>query len=66
MNKKLLVGFQYTANIGNYESVKIQAGLERDLKPDEKYDEAYNEEFENLSDLVLDKMDEMEEEIKNK
>lgn len=57
MAKKISVSYNHTANLGNYESAKVQIGGERDLKPDEDFTEATDEEFEECFDIVMEKIE---------
>ena len=62
MKKRTIqVSFSYTANLGNYESVKIQAGIERDIEENEDKDQAYETEHDYLRDFVMTKIEELEQ-----
>ncbi len=52
MSERIKVNFSKTANLGNYESMKIEVGIERDLKPGENRGEAIDTEIEYLCDYV--------------
>ncbi len=60
-NRRLDVQITKTINIGNYESVKIQAGYAQDIGEKEEQSEVYNDMFNNvMCELVT-----LEEEIRN-
>lgn len=62
---KIIIGFSYTANLGNYESMKINLGIERDLEKGEKFDEAFQYEFSEIQEMVINKINELEDELKD-
>lgn len=51
---KINVSFSYTINIGNYESIKFQAGIEKDVIKNE-YEEI-EQEFKKIETLVMEKV----------
>ena len=52
-NRRIQVGISKTVNTGNYESMKINAGIEIDISDDDDLDYAYNELFEECTKQVL-------------
>jgi len=52
-NRRLTVGISKTINTGNYESIKIHAGLSVDIKNKDNVDDAYNNLFEECTKQVL-------------
>jgi len=49
---KISVQYGYTKNLGNYESERLQVGIERDLEVDETPEHAWAKEFANCSNFV--------------
>jgi len=52
-NRRVEVGVSKTINLGNYESMKIHAGISVDVKNNADLDEAYNELFEECTKQIL-------------
>jgi hypothetical protein len=46
------VSFSYTVNMGNYESSRIEAAVERDLYPGEQFDAAMIYEYQRCRSFV--------------
>ena len=52
-NRRISVGMSKTINTGNYESMRINATLEADIKDTQSLDEAYDDLFEECTEQVL-------------
>ena len=52
-NRRISVIVSKTVNIGNFESMKVQAGIECDIADDENIETAYDD----LWDLTNDQLD---------
>ncbi len=52
--RELTVAISKTVNTGNYESMKIHAGLSAEIRDSADIDEAYNELYEECTKQVLD------------
>ena len=42
-NQRISINYGVTLNVGNFESVRIDIGMERDIQPNESRDEAFRE-----------------------
>ena len=60
------VNFSYTVNLGNYESARIQIGLNRELVKEETKEMMIDKEFNFISNQVFDKIDELVDKEKEK
>jgi hypothetical protein len=61
---KISVSFSYTRNMGNFESSKIEMGIQRDLLPKEDREKAYVDELDFLKELVEDELIKIENFLK--
>ncbi len=58
-NRRLTVGVSKTINTGNYESMKIHAGLSVDIANKADIDTAYNHIFEECTKQILEYEDQI-------
>lgn len=58
------IELQYTRNLGNYESLKIAVGVEDFVRDGETVDAASERIYEFVESKVIEKVTEMEEELK--
>lgn len=54
-----------TINMGNYESIRLDIGMTRDLQPKEKESIAYNDLFDELQEEMDNFVDKMTEDYNN-
>ena len=59
------VELQFTRNLGNYESVKIAIGVEDFQRAGENIDEATNRVYNFVESKVMEKVNEIEEELQS-
>jgi hypothetical protein len=59
------VELQFTRNLGNYESVKIAIGVEDFQRAGENIDEATNRVYNFVEGKVMEKVNEIEEELQS-
>lgn len=59
------VELQFTRNLGNYESVKVSIGVEDFKRDHETVDEATNRVYTFVEGKVMEKVHEIEEELKS-
>jgi len=50
--KQIQVGFTYTKNLGNFENVKVDAGVKIDVAPGEDPDELYEKAYKNMKQQI--------------
>jgi hypothetical protein len=62
---KVKVDLQYTRNLGNYESIKVSIGVEDFLRTDENVDKATERVYEFVEGNLIEKMQEIEKELKS-
>jgi len=62
---RVKVDLQYTRNLGNYESIKIGLGVEDIVRSGENVDTATNRVYKFVEDKLIEKMKEIEEELKS-
>ena len=62
---KVKVDLQYTRNLGNYESIKIGLGVEDIVRSGENVDTATNRVYKFVEDKLIEKMKEIEAELKS-
>ena len=60
------VELQFTKNLGNYESLKVAIGIEDFRRENETIDEATNRVYTFVENKVIEKVNEIEEELKGK
>ena len=60
------VELQFTKNLGNYESLKVAIGIEDFLRNGETIDEATNRVYTFVENKVIEKVNEIESELKGK
>jgi hypothetical protein len=59
------VELQFTRNLGNYESLKIGIGIEDFQRSNESIDEATNRVYAFVEKKLMEKVNEVEEELKS-
>jgi len=52
MSKRIKIAISKTINLGNYESAKIEVGIERDLKDGAFEDEEFDKDYDKLFDYA--------------
>jgi hypothetical protein len=62
---KVKVDLSFTRNLGNYESIKIGIGIEDDVRAGENVDQATERVYKFVEDKLIQKTQEIEEELKN-
>lgn len=55
----------YTRNLGNYESVKVNVGVTDDVRDNETVDIAFERVYAFVEKKLLEKVDEIESELKS-
>lgn len=50
--KEIQVGFTYTKNLGNYESLKVDAHVKISVEPGEDMDELYQNAYQNMKQQI--------------
>jgi hypothetical protein len=58
------VELQFTRNLGNYESIKIAIGVQDFKRDHETVDEATNRVYAFVEDKLMEKVNEIEDELK--
>ena len=58
------VDLQYTRNLGNYESIKVNIGVEDIVRSGENVDAATERVYKFVEDKLIEKMQEIEKELK--
>ena len=58
------IDLQFTRNLGNYESLKVGIGIEDSQRVGETIDEATNRVYNFVENKLMEKVNEIEEEIK--
>ena len=59
------VELQFTRNLGNYESLKVSIGIEDQVRStDKNIDEATNRVYDFVENKLMEKVNEIEEELK--
>ena len=64
MTTKVKVDLSFTRNLGNYESIKINIGVEDDLRLGENVESATERVYKFVEDKLIEKTREVEEELK--
>ncbi len=59
------VELQFTRNLGNYESLKVLIGIEDFKRTSETIDEATNRVYNFVEDKLMEKVNEIEDELKS-
>jgi len=59
------VELQFTRNLGNYESLKVSIGIEDFRRSNETIDEATNRVYNFVEDKLMEKVNEIEDELKS-
>lgn len=62
---RVKVDLQYTRNLGNYESIKVGLGVEDTVRSGENVESATNRVYKFVEDKLIEKMQEIEEELKS-
>jgi hypothetical protein len=62
---KVTVDLSFTRNLGNYESVKINIGVQDTVRPGETVDVATERVYKFVEDKLIEKTREVENELKN-
>jgi hypothetical protein len=65
-DRKIRVSFSFTKNLGNYESCKVDMGVERDVHPEESFEDALRSEYDLVLNEVLDASGIAKKKIKQK
>ena len=60
------VDLQFTRNLGNYENIKVGIAIEDFKRQGETTDEATDRVYEFVENKLIEKMNEIEEELKGK
>lgn len=50
--KEITVGYTYTKNLGNFENVKVDAGVTITVAPNENPDELYEKAYKNMKQQI--------------
>jgi hypothetical protein len=61
---KVKVDLSFTRNLGNYESIKIGIGIEDDVRAGENVDAATERVYKFVEEKLIQKTQEIEEELK--
>jgi hypothetical protein len=64
-NTNVRVELQYTRNLGNYESLKVSIGVEDFVRDGESVDGATERVYAFVESKLIQKVSEVEEELKN-
>lgn len=64
MTTRVKVDLSFTRNLGNYESIKIGVGVEDDVRQGETVDAATERVYGFVENKLIEKTQEVEEEIK--
>jgi hypothetical protein len=65
MTTRVKVDLSFTRNLGNYESIKINVGVEDDVRQGETVDAATERVYAFVEGKLIQKTAEVEEELKN-
>lgn len=65
MTTRVKVDLSFTRNLGNYESIKINVGVEDDVRDGETVDSATERVYAFVEGKLIQKTAEVEEELKN-
>ena len=61
---KVKVELQYVRNLGNYESIRVSLGVEDSVRSSENTNEAMNRVYGFVEKKLIEKMEEIESELK--
>ena len=61
---KVNVTLGYTLNLGNFQSLRIDIGVEDSLRNEEHVDDAFNQVYSFVENKLIDKINEAKTEIK--
>jgi hypothetical protein len=64
-NSIVKIDLHFTRNLGNYESLKVGIGIEDFQRPGETIDEATNRVYNFVENKLMEKVNEIEEELKS-
>jgi hypothetical protein len=64
MTTRVKVDLSFTRNLGNYESIKIGVGIEDDVRQGETVDAATERVYNFVENKLIEKTQEVEEELK--
>jgi argininosuccinate lyase len=65
MTTKVKVDLSFTRNLGNYESIKIGIGIEDDIRAGETVDSATERVYAFVEKKLIEKTNEVEQELKS-
>lgn len=65
MTTRVKVDLSFTRNLGNYESIRINVGIEDDARSGETVDIATERVYKFVEKKLIQKISEIEEELKN-
>lgn len=65
MTTRVKVDLSFTRNLGNYESIRINVGVEDDVRSGETVDSATERVYEFVESKLVQKTSEVEEELKS-
>lgn len=63
-NTRVVVNLGWTRNMGNFNSMRVDIGVEDDLRQDEDVEQGFNRVYDYIEKKLLEKVDETEKEIK--
>jgi hypothetical protein len=62
---KVKIGLGYTLNLGNFQSLRIDIGVEDSVREDENVDGAFSRVYDFVENKLISKINEAKEETKN-
>lgn len=63
-NTRVIVNLGWTRNMGNFNSMRVDIGVEDDLRSGENVEDGFNRVYNYIEKKLLEKVDETEKEIK--
>ena len=63
-NTRVIVNLGWTRNMGNFNSMRVDIGVEDDLRNGENVEDGFNRVYNYIEKKLLEKVDETEKEIK--
>lgn len=63
-NTRVIVNLGWTRNMGNFNSMRVDIGVEDDLRDGENVETGFNRVYNYIEKKLLEKVDETEKEIK--
>lgn len=63
-NTRVIVNLGWTRNMGNFNSMRVDIGVEDDLRDNENVEAGFNRVYNYIEKKLLEKVDETEKEIK--